>query len=218
MYRTDGVTFEELSGPIRNQFTTRVYSTRQSLLDADAAYYDQKYILSLDGGQSQWVYHVGIGGWTRYSIGGSISPRGFCTVSEYNPEYLYTGCGVTGFLYRIGTSIWQDDANNYTVDIRTKEFTFNDPTQFKRLHYTELDMDAASLAALAMDVRHVIDGNQTILNTVSQTLTTRHAIRVPGVGYFRYLQERIAFAQNSDFELLALSMAIEKRGRNSYAH
>lgn len=220
VYRTDGVTFEELSGPIRNQFTNRVYSTRQSLLDADSAYFDNKYIVSLDGGQTQWVYHISVGGWTRWIVGGSISPRGFCNVSEYSPDYLYTGCGVTGYLYRMGATaaVWQDDTTNYTVDVRTKEFTFNNPTSFKRLHYTELDFDPFTSTSLTVTLRHNFDGNVTNTHSVTSVFTTRNMLRFPGVGYFRYLQERIEMSANSDFELLGINMMVEARGRNSYAH
>lgn len=215
LYKTDGVTFSELSSPIRPAFDNHYPAQDPDwhLLNRDAgAFFENRYFLSLvcdvagiaNSKYSLYVFNVKTQTWSEYVIAPAEAVRFRVstmlavddpTLSDKSVRGLYIGENrTTGNIWRWGhdqhMNLWQDNFSYYECIMTTKEFDFGDPVSAKRSRWTLWEGNCNGLdgtTELHQTVSVGIDQGipQGIYYPVKNTAGFRNVQTAPGPGFFR---------------------------------
>lgn len=228
VYRTDGVNFEELSHDIKDDLHAiiPISVSDTSLIEFDSCFFDDKYILH----ESFWktlpnwyVFHTRTNTWTTWNIHPSLEPSGMLVCDDRIlgsgvAGIMFGNANDTGLVYQYTEeNTWQDETNNFSVEINTKEFDLDAPTMMKRHYYTDLDVADAG-GVFPLSITYHIDTEDTVAGLDNTTNTHRKNMKFRGAGYFRFMWIEISYLQAGPLEIHSLSLNVELRDRTSYAH
>ena len=224
VYRTDGTTFEELSQPIRNEFWNQDYQAQSMVLENDACYFDNKYILALGMTTTTlYVYDTVSESWSMWKPSAlhPVQLRGMFSYQERGPERFYAGSdGGRGYLMTCGDEWYQDDTSGLlagpsTSDVigyaTTAEFTEEVPGEWKRNHFISLDcfgVQNQTQIYLTAKKDRGINAPQAIKSLTTQT-SARTQVRFPGVGRFRSMYLELEARDDTAFRLYGITLANE---------
>jgi len=205
VYRTDGTTFEEVSEPIRDKFVTADVTDRENMIQGEAVYWDNKYILNpgkalTPTNPTIYVFDVVSETWTTWrALLGNTSIRGMKPYTEANKDYLcmgsgYNNAGASSGLYYLTNAedAWYRDdtagstggadVNSYSSTAKLGVSDQDQPGYYKRNHYNALDVEGSA----AENIQCVdFDRTPVASNTVRLPDTKRRFVAFPGAGKYR---------------------------------
>jgi hypothetical protein len=225
LYRTDGTTFERISEPVEAFLQNFGTAGASVVLGRNAYYYDEKYVITTPnqttGTNTTYLcYDLKREVWSRWVNGGSpqIDLQGMLLYNDTSPPRLYGGlrspAGTAKVWYMSTSSGYQDDNANYSCILRTKRFTWGDPTAYKRNFMFMLDVGYTNTEPQTVSVLHSKDNTQvaqphqpTIINTtgVDTWDFARKELKFQGAGYHRAMYTQITFSGSSNMEIFKMS-------------
>lgn len=207
VFRTDGVTFDEISKPIRNTLQGLTWDVA-TVLATDGAYFDNKYLFHLKSTNDSYVYDTITEGWSQWDYADGKLIDGFCVTTDTTYNYLHAGTITNNCLWRIGApSIYTDDGDSYIAVIRFKGNDFGSPVEYKRHVYTDLDV-AGNLNTYFLD--HIMDRDITFFPaSASVPGNSRNLTRFAGVGRFRHLITTLTVTGTNEFEIFGITFGLQ---------
>ena len=204
VYRTDGTTFERISEPIDGLIKSRLFAYQSNMvLNRDAVFYDDKYILMLPDGFGSnihlFVYDVRVDQWSRWVMGSGVETQGFAQYQEASPSLLVSGAKNSNKLFSMGNPIYADDSTAYQCNFVSKAFDGGDPTSYKRNYAATVEVGANSNEAGSAGVQVTLQKETTEssggthaptsdnVGTVNFYDLNRKSLRYPGIGLYRYI-------------------------------
>lgn len=209
VYKTDGITFEDISESILPVFSERIVNLTNANIDT-AAWWDDRYILLFNptpSSQRWFVYHLRTGGWTEWVPNG-IKPATFLEINTAAPQKgLYCGdLDSLGKILRFGGGAYTDAGTNYECRFETKDFDFTMPSLFKRGKWLMLDVEGLS----SVDIVYTSDG--TVLTTRSfSSVVSRRGHKISGPGYFRRWKMKLSQTSNVAFTFYGSTIFMHKK-------
>lgn len=209
VYRTDGAVFENVSDPISPILAERIVNTTTVNIDS-FAYWDDKLICLLAPDASTkvyYVFHVKVGGWTKWEFAGGIVPATFLEVLTNTPQRgLYAGSySADGKILRYGSEVFKDLGSDYSVTVKTKQFDLDIPLNMKRGKWIGLDSIGEGTFNWSNECDTVVANSGSV-----DVISTRALVKIPGPGYFRAW--RFILECQSDSEITILGMTIQVQG------
>lgn len=231
LYRTDGTTFERISEPVEAFLQNFGTAGASIVLGRQAFYYDEKYILvtpnQTTGTNTTYLcYDLKREAWSRWVNGGAtqLDLQGLLIYNDTTPPRLYGGIrspAGTGKVWYMSTSSgYQDDSANYSCIIRTKRFTWGDPTAYKKNFMFMLDVGYTNTEPQTVTVIHSKDNTEvvqphqpTIINAagVGTWDFARKELKFRGAGYHRAMYTQITFSGSSNFDVFKMSWLNQDR-------
>jgi hypothetical protein len=225
LYRTDGTTFERISAPVDSFLSNFSTSTGGTVLNRNAYYYDEKYILvtpdQTTGVNTTFlVYDLRREAWSRWVTGGAtqLDFQGLVFYGDTIPPRLYGGIRTpagTGKVWQLSTTTgYQDDGSNFTCTARTKRFTWGDPTVYKRNFMFMLDVGYTQTEPQNLTVVHSVDNlavgqphSATNVNTtaVSTYDFSRKELKFAGAGYHRAMHTVVTYIGDKNMDIFKMS-------------
>jgi len=230
LYRTDGTTFEKLSGNVDGNFKEAGASVAAATCNLRSACWWQNYYLLQNGNPSGLidVYNIETGAWSAW----------LCTDYDLQDPFWYE-IGNTSSLFFVdydsaaatGRVVqYQDnvdsyfDGNNqnsvYGVELETKWFDFDQPTEFKLVR--EIDIDASiewQFSSSIVRFNVVLSNDNGFLDIRTDSLTSvytstlRNLFRFRGPMRTRTLKLNITHDVVNDLEINSLIFDVGTVGR-----
>lgn len=214
IYRTDGVSFDEISYPIRKELQNRVIT--QASLNLDMAIrYEDRIIYMVHPSptvHSHYTYYFKVNGWTRWPHAGSIKPGPYVNVLSDTPvpQGLYAGDhGTNGIIYRLSDDgVFQDNGVNYTCHLETKDFNFDAPHEVKRGKWASPILDGAASVRLSF----LVDAVERAISTITTTAGYK-AYKIPGPGYFRTCKIKLTNTGSTEFKVYNFTLVLHSKSK-----
>ncbi len=205
VYRTDGVTFEEISTPIKGTFANRNVSLSFNR-DMARRFRDRIVFMFFPttGEYHYFVYYYKVDGWTRWVTG--LRPAFFTEVLTETtiPRGLYAGDHVAnGFIYRLNTASYLDNAVTYQSLFQTKDFELDVRQRMKRGKWLAVSLSGAGNHTVDYIVNEVTRAGATFIGGANLAV-----YKVPGPGYFRRLCIRYQSQSNNALTVYGLDLAL----------
>lgn len=225
VYRTDGTSFEKISGPINRLLDYYVSSTTM-ILYRKAWYFDNKYILKpwSASAYNLYVYDIDREAWTAWDFAPSVTLEGAVPYVDALDPYFFIGDQSDSRIYAITASSngsWQDNGENYECTWLSKRQTWDDPVNYKRNYMFTIDCGATGGAPGTygtVSIEHKTDAsNQTppYGGTVipitppgesgDPSTAYRKELKLPGAGYGRAIETMIEYTGAGGFEMFSVS-------------
>jgi hypothetical protein len=185
IYKTDGITFEEVSKPIRNVFVGR--SAELTALNKDhAGRWGDLLIWRLRLTSGDYVYYsfnAQNNSWSQLVIAGELTPAYFVEMLTQTPAPgLYSGdVGALGRVLRYGDSIYKDGGSSYTSRLVSKEFDMDVPVNYKRGKWSLFEL----MGEGTVKIKYRVDGVDEDEYEEVETTDQFKSQKVHGPGYFR---------------------------------
>lgn len=227
IYRTDGISFEEISAPIRNSFSGRTIDA-SSYDDDSSAYWSTKYMICIfdriSGNKKSYVFDTINSSWTEYQWrDGLLNPRTAVNMRKRNgssPVAFADGSG-SGRIYQFGTPTQlNDDGVAFTASLKTKLFDLDQPFEMKKCNRALMTFKASGVSpsyGWYHDDGSLLGG--TLNSAVGGSISVDQESRtIKGPGYFRavsfYFSDGGA-AAGSSFHGLSLDVHEKSRPRRN---
>lgn len=213
VYRTDGITFEEVSRAIRPAFHDRLSELTSLNLDHVARWEDSLIwrITKADGNGEYYCLNFRTGGWAYWTLSGGLEPEFFFTSLIGDPG-VYSGChGLDGHILRFGDEVYMDDMVEYTSRAVTKHFDFDKPEAMKRGKVLLPEIKGAGDTT----IRYVLEAVEDLAHdqVIVGSNDKLQAFRVTGPGYFRSCAVVLENDNDGEFYLTGWTMLTHfKRG------
>lgn len=206
VYRTDGTTFELISGPVKEVFDNQPSFAVATCNQRSAAWHGDYYIIN-DGYLAQFqVYNIENGAWCSFDTSlGSFSR--FINIPDYSPPRLMTiVTSSSGRLIKFEETNGYGDGSGSTAVIgivTTKNYDFDQPSQYKLVREVDLEMNVTDEGSVDMYATMFNEYNTNLgsQNKVLATSTVRRLFRFRGPMRCRTVQ--------TQFLWLALDRQIE---------
>jgi hypothetical protein len=215
--RTDGVTFQNISDPIRDYFDAyRDYWKPETAMNLFASYWDFKYIVwmpSSDGiTNTAFAFDVRTEGWSMWKLTGGVTANGDALWDEHYPDTLFFGSSTGNQIWSFGANSFRDNSVNYDCSLTTKKYDFGSAMKKKRNHL---------LGVSVGDVSTFQNGSITVTNTADDAVTTTRTevpntnsamnVKARGSGYGRYFQAKVQHNSGSFIALYDITWMNEER-------
>lgn len=145
VYRTDGTTFELISGPVKEWFDDQPGMLYSDCNKRSGAWWGEYYILS-DNYSTRWhVYNIDNGAWSTFDTAANPISRIYYW-PEYSPPRLVAMEYITGSA--TGTILKFEELNGFgdgsgsttvACELATKAFDFDKPSEWKMLREVALE-------------------------------------------------------------------------------
>lgn len=194
IYRTDGISFEEVSAPVRSNFNNRVIDG-STWLDDSACFWGTKYILfkndRLASTFTTWVYDIVSDAWTQYAFATGAIQADRCKIfQDKSPASLYFNDRLSKWLYSFGaTNVFSDDSAVITASVVSKSYDFDEPFSMKKCNVADILFRAPSTVTPTFS--WATDNGTAISATVpagDDSPAKVSSKKIAGPGYFRSLQ------------------------------
>lgn len=210
VYRTDGTSFEDISAPIQPVLKDRIVNLTTYNVDSFAYWQDKLICLLAPDTTTRvyYVFHLKVGGWTKWEFGTSMKPWTFVEIRTNTPQHgLYcSDNSSTGNVFRYGdTTVFTDVGSSYQVDIKTKFFDMDAPTNMKRGKWALLDM----LGVGTVNWYHSVDSSGVIRSGSVASIATRSGLKIAGPGYFRRWQLEITTTSSVNFLFISALLEVD---------
>lgn len=213
VYKTEGVSFEEISYPIKNELKDRVVT--QSTLNMDMAVrYGDRIIYMLHptaAVHTHYTYYFQVKGWSRWPHAGSVKPGFYIDVQADAPltPGLYAGDhGTNGIIYRLDLDQFTDAGVQYACTLETKDFDFDVPHEMKRGKWLAVMIENGGTVTVSYDIDKVATAGGTITDT-----TTYRVYKVVGPGYFRACKVKLSNTSNTKLKIFNFTLIMHAKSR-----
>lgn len=216
IYKTDGVSFDDISVPIFPVLQSRVVTS--SILNLDHLdRFEDKIICLLhpdSNTYSYYTFYFRVGGWSKWPVGGgAIKPAWFTPIYTSTPArgLWATDNALGGKVYKFGAATYQDDGNNFTAQMITKEFEFAMPAEMKRGKWASFELTSPGNVTCS----YIADGNAIAGAAVGPGVIAGRptAHRIIGPGYFRNLSFKILQATSDSLIIYGITMKMSIKAR-----
>lgn len=241
VYRTDGTTFEELSGPIRDFWSNRKlpYDLFDlNFVESIAVLGDLLFCFVHDDAQSDgfkqktFVYNIRTKGWSEFiwyhRTDGHQRMRSPVVISDFGPPIMYLGefNNTNGYIYWWGQNDrWTDASDDavfsfatpYESYLTTKFFDFGEPGTWKRMTDATIDYfireDPLKWKWYYEDGTESTEWSITAIGAALDTIETNRGLdQLPPADYFRSIKGRLGDnSANQDWVLYGLTFSTTER-------
>jgi hypothetical protein len=215
--RTDGVTFQNISDPIRDFFDSyRDYWKPETAMNLYASYWDFKYILWMPSSNgtinTALVFDVRTEGWTMYKLGGGVTALGEVLWDEHYPETLLFGSSTGNQIWSFGVNVYKDNSVDFDCTFTTKKYDFDSAMKKKRNHLVGLSVgDVNTFQPGSITVSNTADDNVTTTRTEVPSVSGAMNVKARGSGYGRYFQAKVQHKSGSFIAVYDLTFMNEDR-------
>lgn len=219
--RTDGVTFQNISAPVRDFFDTyRDYWEPETAMNIFASYWDFKYILwmpSSDGNISTaLVFDVRTEAWTMYKLSGGVTAFGEVAWDEHFPDTLIFGSSTGNKTWSFGINTYKDNSVNYEASFTTKKYDFDSAMKRKRNHLVGVSIgDVSTFQPGTITVTNTAEDAVVTTRTEIPNSTSAMNIKSRGAGYGRYFQTKVQHNSGSFIAVYDVTWMNEDRSFES---
>lgn len=216
--RTDGTTFENISGPIADFLRQHSYYVNPGyILDKYASYWDQKYILWLPDAarglcDTALVYDLRTEGWSRWVFTGGVTPFGEAVWDEHSPSTLFIGSWNSNRIYQMGVSYFTDNGINYDCSFTTKKYDLGSAMVAKRNHLVGLTVTPNAINRGMYKVAVTADDTTVTTRTEAPPSAGVMNLKAKGAGYGRYFQAVVTQNSSQYAAVYDLTLMNEDRG------
>ncbi len=213
VFRTDGVTFDEISKPIAATIGNLVWNAPTSNT-VDAAYWDNKYLFYYPTTNDAYVFDTNNEVWTQWSFTFPARLRGMVVATDLANNYLYAGSEQDNTLWRIGSpTVYTDNSLEYEVRFRLKRTDYGKPVEFKRHFFTDVEMVTKFGTDVDLQISYLVDQNYPLLTSIRTTSPdlAREMMRFSGVGQHRFQEKTFISTGTGDIEIFSITDAIQLR-------
>lgn len=147
VYRTDGTTFEEISGDVKEIFDNQPSFTPTEVNKRSAAWFGDYYIINDGYGKNWQVYNIENGAWSTFSTTAYTGISRILTLVEFSPprlsfiEYESTNVGRLNKFEELNGYKDKDGTVDVPLKMYTKFYDFDNPSSFKMIREINLDID-----------------------------------------------------------------------------
>lgn len=219
VYRTDGITFEELSAPVKHYFDDRLGAAKQ-IYDLDAAVrWKNKYMLFQYSPETNTtrtlVYDIFNKSWVLYDFEGIQPYRAFYVADV---QKLLISDRNSSMIFELDEDTFTDDGRAFRCSADSKLFDFDMVEGMKKCLYANVEYISAG-GQPSMHWKFdssTADTEQLLLNPGSEEGFPVQA-PVRGPGYFRRLGWRFDYKGDSDMQLNAVTYDLMQKPYNKAA-
>lgn len=217
--RTDGVTFQNISAPIRDLLDTyRDYHKPETAMNLYASYWDQKYILWMPTSDSvtdtALVFDVKTESWTKYKLGGGVTASGEALFDEHYPDTVFFGSSTGNKIWQFGSSsLFLDNNAQYECSFKTKKYDMGSTMKKKRNHLVGVSVnDVSTFQPGNYEIKNIAD--DTVITTRSEAPKAVYALNIKsrGAGYGRYFQTEVKQSSGNYVAVYDITWMNEERG------